>query len=319
MDESDFWRELAKEFRALPQDDSTYADQVIDGIPGSEPPPSDYWMLHSNSTHVAMQFEALARRGGDVLLPNDTSDSFQVWINALCSYGLYIDTKNIMQRLPGAGLLEVVLQVRKRIRRLPETSALFCGGKEIQTLLDKRTKKAPEAQENDPGNWPPPAEPQTVSDVPATPASMLTDSTSVESCEEPTAHHESHLTDDQQKAIAEAEPNSGSLRPLPAVRRDEAQMPKEDRNAKKPVKRSQKQKTIENPRSVERRSKRRSAWLDEKCGEKKWTSDLEIQNSGGPTYNTIQRYRSGKKSTHDPSVRLKLATVFVCKLDEVPK
>jgi hypothetical protein len=67
------------------------------------------------------------------------------------------------------------------------------------------------------------------------------------------------------------------------------------------------------------RGKTRSAWVDAKRAAEKWTSDLDIQNSGGPTYNTIQRYRSGKKSTHDPAVRLKFAAAFSCELIEVPE
>jgi hypothetical protein len=66
------------------------------------------------------------------------------------------------------------------------------------------------------------------------------------------------------------------------------------------------------------RGKKRSEWLDEKRGKKRWTSDLDIQNNGGPTYNTIQRYRSGVRSTRDAAVRLKLADAFDCTLEEVP-
>jgi hypothetical protein len=67
------------------------------------------------------------------------------------------------------------------------------------------------------------------------------------------------------------------------------------------------------------RGKKRSAWLDAQRGEKKWTSDLEIKTHGGPAYNTINRYRSGKKSTRDAYVRQKFAELFGCKLEEVPE
>jgi hypothetical protein len=67
------------------------------------------------------------------------------------------------------------------------------------------------------------------------------------------------------------------------------------------------------------RGRIRSAWLDDKRGTKGWTSDLEIQQNHGPTYNTIQRYRSGKKSTHDPGVRLKFAAAFGCEIGDVPQ
>ncbi|HYL36593.1 MAG TPA: hypothetical protein VEV17_11825 [Bryobacteraceae bacterium] len=67
------------------------------------------------------------------------------------------------------------------------------------------------------------------------------------------------------------------------------------------------------------RGKIRSAWLDTTRVAKVWTSDLDIQNNGGPTYNTIQRFRSGKKSTRDDYVRARLAKAFGCKISEVPK
>jgi hypothetical protein len=46
---------------------------------------------------------------------------------------------------------------------------------------------------------------------------------------------------------------------------------------------------------------------------------LEIQSHGGPAYNTIDRYRSGKKSTRETYVRQKFAYAFGCKLNEVPE
>jgi hypothetical protein len=72
------------------------------------------------------------------------------------------------------------------------------------------------------------------------------------------------------------------------------------------------------PRDTDR-GKARSAWLDARRGEKKWSSDLDIEKRDGPTYNTIQRYRSGKKSTRDAYVRQKFADLFGCELEKVPK
>ena len=67
------------------------------------------------------------------------------------------------------------------------------------------------------------------------------------------------------------------------------------------------------------RGKSRSGWLDGQCSEKHWSSDLDIANKGGPSYNTIRRYRSGQESTRDAYVRNLLAKAFGCKLSEVPK
>jgi hypothetical protein len=67
------------------------------------------------------------------------------------------------------------------------------------------------------------------------------------------------------------------------------------------------------------RGKIRSSWLDAKCAAKGCNSDLDIENNGGPTYNTIQRYRSGKKSTRDTYVRGLFAKVFGQDISEVPE
>jgi hypothetical protein len=68
------------------------------------------------------------------------------------------------------------------------------------------------------------------------------------------------------------------------------------------------------------RSRIRSAWLDQKMNERaRWTSDLDIQHAGGPTYNTIRRYRSGAKSTRNQYVRRLLAEAFNCDIEEVPQ
>ncbi len=65
---------------------------------------------------------------------------------------------------------------------------------------------------------------------------------------------------------------------------------------------------------------RRSAWLKKQfAGHASWTSDLDIEQAGGPAYNTIQRYRSGRKSTRDVYVRRLLAKVFNCDIADVPE
>jgi hypothetical protein len=66
------------------------------------------------------------------------------------------------------------------------------------------------------------------------------------------------------------------------------------------------------------RAAARAAWLNQKLIEKRWTADTDIAANGGPSYNTVQRYRSGKRSTRDPSVRLGLATAFGCEFSSVP-
>jgi hypothetical protein len=68
-----------------------------------------------------------------------------------------------------------------------------------------------------------------------------------------------------------------------------------------------------------KRGKTRSAWLDEQITLKQWSSDTDIATNSGPTYNTIQRYRSGEKSTRETYVRGRLAKAFGCLISEVPE
>ena len=69
-----------------------------------------------------------------------------------------------------------------------------------------------------------------------------------------------------------------------------------------------------------RRGKTRSAWLESTLTQHPdWSSDLDIAAHGGPSYNTIQRYRSGTKSTRDNYVRKKLAKALGCNIPEVPE
>lgn len=89
-------------------------------------------------------------------------------------------------------------------------------------------------------------------------------------------------------------------------------------NPHKPAKRKH-GKGPKNGKQVRLRGETRSAWLDSRRAEKEWTSDLEIEAGGGPTYNTIRRYRGGTKSTRDAYVRQKLAATFGCPVAEVPE
>jgi len=71
---------------------------------------------------------------------------------------------------------------------------------------------------------------------------------------------------------------------------------------------------------LEKRATARSGWLDQKLMQNPdWSSDVDIAAHGGPTYNTIQRYRSGTKSTQDKYVRKKFARALGCKISEVPE
>jgi hypothetical protein len=72
-------------------------------------------------------------------------------------------------------------------------------------------------------------------------------------------------------------------------------------------------------REEKKRGKIRSAWLDRESLERGWTSDLEISDAGGPSYNTLDRYRSGRASTREPYVRGRLAKAFDAEITQVPE
>jgi hypothetical protein len=63
----------------------------------------------------------------------------------------------------------------------------------------------------------------------------------------------------------------------------------------------------------------RSRWLDDRYMEREWTSDMPMEQAGGPRYNTMRRFRSGRKSTRDKSVRLAIAKTLNCSFKEVPE
>jgi hypothetical protein len=68
------------------------------------------------------------------------------------------------------------------------------------------------------------------------------------------------------------------------------------------------------------RAQVRSTWLDHQLlTHSDWTSDKDIEAAGGPTYNTIRRYRSGAQSTRDLYVRRQLAKACECATSEVPE
>jgi hypothetical protein len=76
----------------------------------------------------------------------------------------------------------------------------------------------------------------------------------------------------------------------------------------------------EEPANEQQRVARiRSEWLDGQLSRKGWGSDLDIAAHMGPSYNTIQRYRSGKKSSQDRSVRGKLAKALGTDISNVPE
>lgn len=65
-----------------------------------------------------------------------------------------------------------------------------------------------------------------------------------------------------------------------------------------------------------RRAEIRSNWLNAKLGDR---SDLDLVAMGGPAYNTIQDWRSGKETTRKRYIQGKLAKALSCEISEVPE
>ena len=79
MADPDFWRDLAKDFRALDPSGMLRADW--DYIVGSGN--LDQWRLTGANRSITVQFEALARRAGRALSPAETRDPLLIWLSVL--------------------------------------------------------------------------------------------------------------------------------------------------------------------------------------------------------------------------------------------
>jgi hypothetical protein len=75
---------------------------------------------------------------------------------------------------------------------------------------------------------------------------------------------------------------------------------------------------IRTPASADR-GEVRSTWLEQQMARKGWTTYADIAAHGGPSYNTIRRYGSGKPSNQDRTVRAVLAKAFGCDNADVPE
>jgi len=98
MPDSDFWRDLAREFRAIDPHGFLRADWSCSVRVGEEPPPVATWRLPGGklTRSVQLSFEALARRAGPKVHP--LMDSLVGWLEALRESGFGIDQQ------PGFGI-----------------------------------------------------------------------------------------------------------------------------------------------------------------------------------------------------------------------
>jgi hypothetical protein len=80
---SEFWRNLAKEFRALPTMGTEFrADRCL-STTDQMVPQGATWLISCSNRSLERQWEPLAKRGGNALSENDIVDAVYVWLETL--------------------------------------------------------------------------------------------------------------------------------------------------------------------------------------------------------------------------------------------
>jgi hypothetical protein len=141
---SDFWRDLAAEFRALPG--ANYLRGDWDYAANSGRP--HQWRLAGASPSTNARFEALARRAASEMPNPEYSDAFISWLEAVRknSHQPGIVGNYSEQNDDGS---EGPVHVVGSLHNLCEESAIYCN----QLESDARQKEFEEKQRNDPRNW----------------------------------------------------------------------------------------------------------------------------------------------------------------------
>lgn len=141
MANSDFWRSLADQFRALPREFSILrADRA--SIVGSDG--IGQWNLIGTTTH-SVQFEALARHAASQL-PNPVSmDLLTAWLEALIKQGYARFNSEVITTSQNPD----EMQITGGLYNLPELSANYCKMLESAALQTEFEEK----QRNNPRNW----------------------------------------------------------------------------------------------------------------------------------------------------------------------
>jgi len=110
MADSDFWRNLAKEFRAVDPQGFLIADWHFDFNVETGFPPIPEWRLRQDgfTRSIRLEFEALARRAGPKVHP--LLDSLDGWLEAIRESGL-VDTEYERAIWGGSAPLGSILRV----------------------------------------------------------------------------------------------------------------------------------------------------------------------------------------------------------------
>lgn len=160
MLDSDFWRDLAEQFRAIrdPRHELR-ADWVTEAEPSGITPSAVDWHLNQpqDSPLIRDDFEVLARRGGPKIHPY--VDSLVGWLEALRSSGMN-------RGMSGQGIRPSATGRRRytgTIERVCEASVRLCKKHESIALETERMERV----QREAGSWKKPVPPQEQS--PSTP------------------------------------------------------------------------------------------------------------------------------------------------------
>jgi hypothetical protein len=139
---SEFWRDLAKEFRSLQTPSGEFRVDRWLSITGEVPPQSATWSISCSNRSVRQQWETLAKRGGDALSENDFVDAIRVWLERLRIEKI----NNTGEQHFSEGENVTGHGIQESITDLAEASAILCGIMESAALDRERIERAVKAR-----------------------------------------------------------------------------------------------------------------------------------------------------------------------------
>jgi DNA-binding CsgD family transcriptional regulator len=145
MASSDFWRELAKEFRAIPSGWALAA--FWECIIGDDPVGT--WKITGTVASIR-GFESLARRAATGIATEKTTDLLIAWLDALKQEGYGFKVGPSRSKLSSDGS-RVINCLTGTIQRVARVSAIFCQVLESRAVQLEFEEK----QRDDPKNWSP--------------------------------------------------------------------------------------------------------------------------------------------------------------------
>jgi hypothetical protein len=155
MPDSDFWRDLAEQFRPVdPQELLRAAWTCKVKVEMEETPVLAQWRLVGTdyrTRSVQFAFEALARRGGPKIFP--LMESLTGWLEALRQQRLNVENESMAIETSPDGTVVSHIYMGS-IMRLRQASVDLCKFHESLALETERWADAIKQQKNDPRNWP---------------------------------------------------------------------------------------------------------------------------------------------------------------------